>query len=683
MPTGDRDITLFQGGSGGYGDALNVGRDSYAWAFNWDCRALGRAVPAIHPTGIGTQPSTAKIAAAFEWRNTSNNPIILYATGIADGTSRVAKIEDGAISTDNDQASGKQYTHGVLYRHNGSDADVEAAFFCQGAAGLAIIRRDKDGTYDTSGDAKADRLAVIGSDLWRVTGGYKLEKLTVDTSPITDSNWSGTQIPVGLPSFDINEVVDFGGSPFPLKGDGVFKYNAAPSSAVFENLTPFISPHPDNGKGGIVDGRGRIYYPTEDNGILVLTFGSQSQQRPTRFNTIDRDTPWGRITALAADAEYVYAATEPGSVRTQQLGLTVKKDLNGSFTDYTTETTDQKYGTEADFTDVDTPASDFIKVGVDEPFWGVVFLLSSARTNETVVVLDMDFSTSSGWTAGGQSHFDSTSVFFQDGSIVIDGNNFGDLFADGTWEKRTEDGDSKYWVRISPTTGTLAGAKVRQVYIIPYRPPLDPALFPGELGSAIAGALPKILVGQWRGETIVWQDVWTLLSQRIEQLLISRTSATATTGQRTLWAIHKDGAKYMPIGPDAHPARAAWPNITASARAIAFSGHNFDLPVNVKSVQKLVIHGEYLQKDDEFWVYWRWDNGDRWYKDGAHHAFPVVVNDLAGRGRVLHVAMQLKDATRDAVAPYITHAIIPEGMWEDEGSLREALGQDFSSPQTI
>ncbi len=679
---GDRDIYLFWGGDDGAGDALNVGRNSYHWTFNMNCLANGRAVPSINPTLISFE-ATAKITSAFEWRNTSNNPIILYSTGLADGSSRIVKIEDGAIATDEDTAAAKQYTHGVLYRHDGSDADVEAAFFCQGSAsGDSVIhRRIKDGTVNTAGDAKADRLAVIGADLWRVTAGYKLEKLTANTNPLTDANWGPAQTPVGNPSWPINEVVELGGSPFPLKGDGAFKFNAAQSVATFENVTSFITPHIDNGKGSIVDGRGRVYYMTVHDGILVLSFGSQSQQRPFRLNTIDRDTPWGRISTLAADAEYVYAATEPGSVTTQQLGLTVKKDLNGTFTDYTTVTTDQKYATEADFTDVDTTNSDYIKIGADEPFWGFVVQLSSFRTDESIVNINIEFSTVAGWTTITTNFFDSTSVFFQDGAIVLDS----DMFNDSLWKKRTEDSDEKYWIRITPLSDTLAGVKVSQLWLIPYRPAIDTSLFFTEMAQTIAGALPKILVGQWRGETLVWQDVYTLQAPRIEKLVISRTSAANTTGGRNLWAIHKAGAHYISIGPDAHPARAAWPltHGSAATHAQVYSGHNFFLPVNVKSVQMLILLGEFLQGDDEFWVYWRWDNADRWEKDGPFSHFPVVLEKVTGTGRVLHVAVQLKDATRDAVAPYVTHAIVPKGEWRDLGPLLENIGADFASPQTI
>ena len=255
--------------------------------------------------------------------------------------------------------------------------------------------------------------------------------------------------------------------------------------------------------------------------------------------------------------------------------------------------------------------------------------------------------------------------------------------ADGSWQKDTVNSiTDRYWVRLS-ANGTMTGTgTIWRVSIAPYRPPIDKDLFP-QTGPALAGALPHILVGSWRGETLVWHQVWTLQSPQIEQLLIGRTTGRNSFGRQTLWAITDTGFFHMPIGPSAHPSRMSWPltNSASVPHTLVFSGHHFGLPVNVKSVQTIVLHGEFLQADDEFWVYHRWDNDDRWHKNGPQSHFPVVLNDLEGRGRVLHVAVQLKDATRDAVAPYITHAIIPKGKWFDEGAIYEALGQDISSPQ--
>ena len=674
MPVGDRDITLFAGGIGGYGDALDVGRDSYAWSFGFACHQ-GRAVPIAGPSNLSIASTVSPLAVRmFEWpsgTNTSASPVLLIASGF--GTAKIVyEIADGALIT-GDNETGAIYTGAALYR----DGDTEVALFCNGDGADVIRRRAKNGTYSDSTSAKADQLYRISQDLWRVMADYKLEKLTIGTDPGVSGNWPGIQTPVGIPSYPINTVVEMGGSPMPFTGLGVFRYNAAPSVAVFENLTPFVPAHVDNGKGGFADGRGRVYYPTVTGRVLVLTFGSQSQQAPLRFNWIDRDTPWGPIDQMTADEEFVYASILPGSIRTQQLGLVIKSDNGGVFSTHTTNLTDQKRATVADWSALGA-TDDYIYVGADEPFWGVIFEIDKAQSGSFSPFTVQFSAGSSSWTT--VTHKDSTAFFKEDGLIAIIPST--DIFADGSWVTDTVDSEAdKYWLRFKPGSG-LTSVKMRQLHIAPYRPPIDADLFP-ESGQMLAGVLPKILIGQWQGPQIIWQDVITLSAARVGQMVVSQVTSADTVGRTALYIRCYDDVYYLPIGPDADPIRAAWPKTNGNTHILAFSGNHFGLPVNVKSVQKLLIHGEFLQADDEFWVYWHYDQADRWYKSGPHSTFPVVVDNLEGRGRVLHVAVQLKDATRDAVAPYITHAIIPEGEWQDLGPMHEALGQDFGSPQTI
>ncbi|KKN69029.1 hypothetical protein LCGC14_0445010 [marine sediment metagenome] len=689
MPAGTEPITLFLGGDDGYADARAVGRNSYAWALNMDCRGAGKAALAITPTLL----ASAKLApalAVLEWEDANGIPILLVASGIVNTSGRVQKITDNALSTD-DTDAGTRFTDAVLFRHDGSDQDAEMAFFCRGgAAGDDVLRgRTKAGAYSEN-DAKADHLAVVGGDLWR-SKGYRVSKLTLDTDPDTEASWATITTPVGRPTYEVNKILDLGGSPLILKGDGIFKYNTASSANRFENQTPFIHRDKDNGKAGFMDGRGRVYYDTDED-FLVFTFGALSQQGPglPRFNTIDRNTPWGRISALTADSHHVYAALEPGTVRTQQLGLTVKKDLNGSFTDYTTQTTDRKYSTEADFTDVDTPASDFIVVGADEPFWGVHFQLSSVTTNADVVSLNVQYSTGAGtWSAvTGTAASDSTARLFQDGLVAFSREPLedADVFATGLWVKAAVDGDTKYWLRYTISNGTLAGVKAWDISIVPYRPAIDPDLFGHNTARAQAGTMPKILTGTWVGQRLVWQDTWTVDSPKIESMIVARATATNTTSHRTLWLITAGSVLYIPVGGDMHPARATWP-LTHGAtvpHALMCSYHDFFLPGNIKSVKKLVIRGQWLQADDEFWFYYRWDNAPQWEKVGPFDSgFPVVIPSLEGKGLVLHTAFQLKDTTRDAVAPQVEYIGIAAGEWEDLGPAEEGLEQDIESPQLI
>ena len=339
MATNEDPIVLFGGGSDGFGDAINVGRDSYPWSINMDSRALGRTVPSVAPTGLGVTAGDIprEITAVVEWETPTGRPILLLAGGRISGGSvfrAVGKVEDEAFTIEDFQ-SGVPYVTGVLFRDAGA---TEMAYFANGDGENGMRTRTKAGGY-ADGTAEADVLSVVGSDIWRALG-YRISNIVRDTDPAASVSWN-FGIPTGRPTYPINTIMELGGSPMPMKGDGVFKYNPARSDATFGNLTAFVSPHKDNGKSSFMDGRGRIYYLTVDGDIIVMSFGSQSQQRPTRMMAIDRDTPFGRIGAMAADANHVYAAIDPGGVRTQQLGLTVKTfdSSKSSFTDHTSAVT--------------------------------------------------------------------------------------------------------------------------------------------------------------------------------------------------------------------------------------------------------------------------------------------------------------------------------------------------------
>jgi hypothetical protein len=416
----DETITVFSGGEDGYGDAVASGRRSYAMTVNMDNRAPGRAVPSVVPRGMGLKRSdiAREVGAAFEWETSAGVPFILIAgAGIVDGAVKrtVSKLQDGELTLEDSQ-SGTGYTGGFLYRYSGGQPDDAAAFFCNGDDQNVIRRRNIVAGYDED-DGKAGLLAVVGSHGWR-SEGYKVAKLTINTDPATDANW-GTAIPAGSPTYPVNTILELGGSPLLEKGDGVFKYNPAPGQATFQNMTRFVPAHKDNGKGGFIDGRGRAYYFTVDGDVLVLSFGSQSQQRPTRETKFSRDTPFGRIGTMTADANYVYAAIDPGSVRVQGLGLKVLLyDASAdTYSDVTAGVVDKKKATSANLGSIGD-ADDFVYVGADEPIAGFYAEVLTANTGLSQPLQMAQFSKGSDeW--GKVPVRDSTMAFTEDGCIAV------------------------------------------------------------------------------------------------------------------------------------------------------------------------------------------------------------------------------------------------------------------------
>ena len=320
-------------------------------------------------------------------------------------------------------------------------------------------------------------------------------------------------------------------------------------------------------------------------------------------------------------------------------------------------------------------SGDLIYIGADEPFWGVYLEFQATNLGGALPFQTLEYSAGSGsWTS--ITAKDSTVAFTSDGCIALLPS--ADIYADGSWVKDTVDSSSKYWVRLDPDAA-LTNVKVSNVYICPYRPPLDATLFP-QSGFALASVLPKILVGTWRGETLVWHDVWTLESARVMQLLVGRARGPNSAGQLTLWAICQDDIYHMPIGPESDPARAAWPATSGTGvpHLKGHSGYDFG---EVGKVNQVIIEGEFLQADDDFRFYYRWDNDDRWHMSGPHTPFNITIGPLEGQGRVLYTAISLQDATRDAVAPYIIRGLIPAGEWSAVEGAQENLGADIQSPQ--
>lgn len=688
-------IPIFDGNPvDGYGDAIKQERrSSYNWNYNWDDRFPGRSVPALAPTKYAAVSAInyKQFSWGFKWEDaTTLRPFVITGSGAASIAETVI-LRDGAISADGEDASSSApVTGGVLFRHDGSDVDAEMAYFAR--AGTIIWQRNKAGTYaDTDHTISPYGIYVVGSDLWIVAAnGYEIQKWTLDTDPGLSGSY-GTAIPVGRPSYPVNFIANLGGSPLPIKGDGIFKYDPSTSVAQFVSVLDFSSPDKDNGLVVAQDGRGRIYVTTVEGHIVVVTAGFQNSHTPTRKRVIDRDTPYGRITALATDLDDVYAAIEPGQRYTEQLGLTVIADDGGVRTNETADVTDGKFGTVADVTLLAT--GDFIYIGADEPFLGAYIFLNTICTGGPTKILTVGYSSAAEtFTAAANSH-DSTGFFTRDGLITLQVAGNTDLYAGGTgpWIKTTAytGSASKYWMRLSFSgTGSLAGTTIAEVRIVPYRPPLDTALFP-ETAYAIGGALVPILAGHWEGEELVWHHVWTLDSARIEKMVVASGYCGALPTKRALYCFDAGGNGYgMPIGPDAHPARAAWPKLADYGESsVAFDAHArgfsaIDFGGVVQFSGGIEIDMTAVQSDDTVAVYCKWDEDQtRGYQKLAdHHGRKhFITSPPTGMGRILYTSLQYSDGSRTAMAPILRGVNILPGSWDyvPDATIQEA---NYPSP---
>ena len=696
---GDYDVVLLGSGSAGYGDARNRRRDSYPWAINFDLRS-GRSVPAAAYARVLAQTTFGKVAALFEWENAAGDPILIWTGCDASGNATIFEWINATLTTEDQNIPA--YTSAVLYRYDQDatiDPDEEMAFFCNGFTKNNIVRRKKDGTVDTgattSHTAKADLLAVIDADLYRVSDGYKLGKLTNRTDPGIDGNYPPVQaaVPVGRPTYAITNVLPLGGSPIAFSGQGVAKYNPAPSSPVFASLLG-IGPDPDHGVAGFADARGRLFFDSEDGHIIVITFGFQQTHTPGKHRFVDRNTPYGRLSASAVDLENVYLALEPGFLKTQTgVGLVVKLNDGGSITTHTSSVTNRTWNSEASVALLTT--GDFILVGTDEPNMGTYMELAGMRDSETPAsAMTISYSTgTSSWATA--TIMDSTLAFVQSGLISFH-NSFQHPFdlTSTPWAKGTVDGVSKYWIRIEPQS-TLTGVTIREVHVLPYRPPIDPDKnqttdVTRMTGYKQAGALPTILSGTWKGEELILHDVWTLWTSKIEKMVTARVNDGVTSSRRALYAVTGDGLYAMPIGPDGDPARAVWPNLgdadTLAAglndHVVPSMMHDFGLPAFAKTVNEVVVEGNFLQADDdELWLYSKMEHDSEYKRHGPFAQFPATIKGL-GTGRALQVIAAYKDGSRDANAPQIESIIVPKGKWTyEDAELVDAVEEPTESPQ--
>jgi hypothetical protein len=321
-------------------------------------------------------------------------------------------------------------------------------------------------------------------------------------------------------------------------------------------------------------------------------------------------------------------------------------------------------------------SSDYIYIRATEPFWAVVFEMLVPNVGAALPFQTAEYSAGSGsWTS--ITAKDSTMALSRNGCIALLPTT--DIYDGGLWVEDTVDSVSGYWIRFAPDN-TMTSTQVADVFVVPYRPGLDPNRFV-YTAQALAGTLPQILQGTWRGENIAWQHIWTLEAAEVMQFRTSRVRGGSNMGRLNLWAWCQDDVYQMAIGPEAHPARAAWPPTNANTHVIWASGWDFGEVAQVNAVH---VKTEFLQADDELWLYWRWDNRAGWHNDGPFSTGPVLKGRLAGQGRVLHMAVALNDATRDAVAPQIISAEIPseaEGGWSPLGASAQPKEEEIASPQ--
>lgn len=142
-----------------------------------------------------------------------------------------------------------------------------------------IHKRTTGGSWSQASDnTYAIALGVVGQYLWRAESTNKLSNCS--STPLTLANWtpaSPNQYSVGDSTYAVNRIIDYGGIPWALKGDGAY---APDPQSRFKNQAPQLArtPHTDNGKGAFV-AQGSLWVPSS-SGLLQIRTGRSKKRGP-------------------------------------------------------------------------------------------------------------------------------------------------------------------------------------------------------------------------------------------------------------------------------------------------------------------------------------------------------------------------------------------------------------------
>ena len=146
-------------------------------------------------------------------------------------------------------------------------------------AATKIFTRNTAGTYtQATNNTFAIALGVVGSLLWRAHDTNQMSNCS--SAPLTLANYQPAdpnEYTVGDTTYAINAIIDYGGIPWALKGDGAY---APDPQSRFKNQTPAAAktPHVDNGKGAWV-AQGALWFPSS-SGLYRIKPGKNPKRGP-------------------------------------------------------------------------------------------------------------------------------------------------------------------------------------------------------------------------------------------------------------------------------------------------------------------------------------------------------------------------------------------------------------------
>jgi hypothetical protein len=335
--------------------------------------------------------------------------------------------------------------------------------------------RNTSGTWTQSTDSIIASHLTVTPDgkLWRAASSNEVSNVSSTDNPLTGTNWS-LGIVVGDDQTVITSLNTYGERLAVSKEDGLYLGDA---NANFTKVID-VPRHGENGWHTYVqEGASDIYYPHRDglwlysNGIAEEVGLQALDLMASEGGVTSGHTPPGvRIINLTSGGGYLWAVTMPSYFsRDNPTGFRKTIDNESSFTDYTSEVTDNDFTTVADLSSLDTAANgDYFYIGYSSKYYGAYLELN---TPNTVGAAGITQTTTEYWNGSAWAVFPQTGPFFQSTrgptSTHLQTSGVFTHGAPSDWAEKAIDGLTDYWVRYNTTAAfSSTGPKISEVRVI-------------------------------------------------------------------------------------------------------------------------------------------------------------------------------------------------------------------------
>lgn len=371
-------------------------------------------------------------------------------------------VSNGALTTDKD--------FGASYRVFDAVVHNNELVACFGGSTNKIETRNTSGSWTAATDATyADYFAKVEDRLWRATNTNEVSNIGPTDNARTLANWSSA-ITVGDDDRRITDLNAQGEQVIVSKEEGLFFGDRA---AIFPNRLEGIVPNWENGLKTFVFGDA-IFYPTRERLLLYQRGNVQEVGLDQVFQSAaSENVPGLRMRAMAAIGSTIFMATEPSyQPRADPTGFQVTTDIGVSYTNATTNVSDNDEDTVATLDALDTVANgDWFIIGYSAAFYG--FLLDMRAVNINNVAMDVTFWNGSAWTAFPADRAANDMTIERIGTTEATLGRAGGVFwsiAPAAWAASTINGINAFWVRCQMSAALSATVRVSECRILTEAP---------------------------------------------------------------------------------------------------------------------------------------------------------------------------------------------------------------------